>query len=322
MIYLSSSALMVISNDGTKTAFEPEELQTRLINSCIVAGIKDFWLAEDISNAVENALSFQAENGITFSESEINSFIMKILEDTGFPNVADSFKKNNKISNETVKVTLNTIKSLFRSRFGLNEKDVMIVSEKVLKVCEILKIRETQPQLLIELGRHYKNKEIRTPEIKTFVYKNKLVSPWILTNEDIESLLLPETTHFIDNKLINLNGVSGLFPSLKIDIMLEVLAKMYQLEPIITELLLFPCYRQPADAVNEIIKSVTGELKLRNIIPKNKELPVYLRFPDIYRFSKKFLGASYPEGEKFCWDTVAAGFVENLNYHVYVKQTS
>jgi hypothetical protein len=29
MIYLSSSALMVISSDGTKTSFDPEELQTK-----------------------------------------------------------------------------------------------------------------------------------------------------------------------------------------------------------------------------------------------------------------------------------------------------
>ena len=319
MIYLSSSALMVISNDGTKTAFDPDELQTKLINSCIVAGIKDFWVAEDISNAVESALSFQAENGITFSESEINSFILKILEDTGLPSVADNFKKNNKISNEVVKVSLNTIKTLFRSRFGLNEKDVLIVSEKVLTACEILKIKETQPQLIIELGRHYKNKEIKAPEIKTFIYKNKSDSPWILTNEHIESLLSPETSYFIENRLINLSGVSGLFPSIKIDIMLGVLAKMYQLEPVITELLLFPCYRQPADAVNEIIKNVTRELKIKEIIPKNKDLPVYLRFPDIYRFSRKYLGASYPESEKFCWNTVAAGFVEHLNYPVFVK---
>jgi hypothetical protein len=244
---------------------------------------------------------------------------LKILEDTGFPSVAENFQKNNKISNEVVKVCLNTIKTLFRSRFGLKEKDVLIVSEKVLTACEILKIKETQPQLLIELGRYYKNKEIKTPEIKTFIYKNKSVSPWILTNENIESLLSPETSYFIENKLINLSGISGLFPSLKIDILLEKLAEMYQLEPIITELLLFPCYRQPADAVNEIIKSVTKELKLKEIIPQNKDLPVYLRFPDIYRFSKKYLGASYPESEKFCWDTVAAGFVENLNYSVFIK---
>ena len=319
MIYLSSSALMVISNDGTKRNFDSEELQTKLINSCITAGIKDFWLAEDLSNAVENALSFQAENGITFSESEINSFILKILEDTGFPNVAENFKKSNKISSETIKVTLTAVKTLFRSRFGLKEKDVAIIAEKVITACEILKIKETQPQLIIELGRHFKTNEIKAPEFKPYCYKNISSSPWILTVEEINSLLSPETSFFIDKKMINLNGVSGLFPSLKIDIMLEVLAEIFKLEPVITELLLYPCYKQPADAVNEIIKNVGRQLTVKEIISKNKKLPVYLRFPDINRFSKKYLGANCPENDKFCLDIVAGGFIENLNYSVFVK---
>ncbi|MCF7792146.1 MAG: hypothetical protein K9M56_09135 [Victivallales bacterium] len=319
MIYISPSTVMVISSDGTKKAFNSEDLQTKLVNSCISAGIKDYWLAEDISNAVESALSFQSENGITFSESEISSFVLKILEDTGFPSVAESFKKDNKISIDSIIVNLNTLKSLFRTRFGLKEKDMATVADRVLKACKLLKIQEAEPQLLTELGRHYKNKEIRGPEIDTFIFRNSFSSPWILSAEEIESMLSPETIYFIENKLINLNGISSLFPSLKIDISLEPLAEIYKLEPIITELILYPCYRKPCESVNETIKEVSKYLIDKNIISANRKLPVYLRFPDIYKFSEKYLGAGPAGKTKFCRNTVAAGFVENLNYPVFVK---
>ena len=319
MIYLSPSAVMMISGDGSKISFEPEELQTKLINSCIASGIKDYWIAEDISNAVESALSYQADNGIVFSEGEINSFILKILEDTGFSGIAESFKNNNKITPENIDVSFDAIKNLFEARFGLKNKELLTVAEKVLTACEILKMNQTVPSLLIELGRYYKNKAIRTPEINTLLYDKVLCSQWILGDKEIESFLSPETMFFVEKKLFTLGGVSSLFPSLKIDIKLEVLAKIYDLRPIITELSLFPCYKQPADAITEIISKISRHLKLKKIIPEKKDLPVYLRFSDIYHFAKKYLGASSVGEDNFCWNTVAAGFIENINYPVFVK---
>ena len=48
MVCLASSAVMIMAHDGTKRNFEPEELQSRLIHSCLNSGIKDYWLAEDV----------------------------------------------------------------------------------------------------------------------------------------------------------------------------------------------------------------------------------------------------------------------------------
>ena len=319
MINLSSSALMIIGGDGSKKSFDSEELQGKLINSCITAGIKDFWLAEDIANAVESALSFQAENGITFSEAEVNSFILNILEETGYPALADNFKKGNRIAAESVAVNIDSVSSLFKTRFSLPDVDVRKIAEKVIRACDILNIDETNPQLIIELGRHYKNKEVKTPEFKPVYCNNMSNSPWIMTVEDVESLLSADTLYFVNSGFITLSGISGLFPSLKIDIKLEKLAEIFKLEPVITELLLFPCYRQPAEAVNEIIKKINEKLLSEKIISLEKKLPVYLRFIDILSFSRKYLGASSSSTNKFYLDTVAGGFVENLNYPVFVK---
>lgn len=320
MIYLSSSAVMVVNRDGTKTSFDPEELQAKLINSCIASGIKDYWLAEDISNAVESALSFQSENGIIFSDGEVNSFILKILEDTGYPEIAENFKKNNNIIADLIMVSNETVRKLFESRLGLKSKDLNIVSERVLNACDILHIKETEPSLLIELGRYYKTTDIKKPNIDTLRFNGSIAkSPWVLSQDEIHELISQETRFFVQKNVLSISGISNLFPSLKIDIRLEPLAQLYDLKPIITELILFPCYKQSADAVYEIISKSSKILKLKKIIPDDKILPVYLRFSDIYSFAKEYLGARYPEADDFFWNSLAAGFVENINHPIFVK---
>ena len=318
MICLSSSAIMVMANDGTKRRFEPEELQSRLILSCLDSGIKDYWLAEDLTNAVENALLFQSNSGVVFSESEINSFLIKILEDAGYPNIAENFRGKNKIISENIALSYNTVKKLFKTQLGISGDNLTNLSEKVLNACDSIGASSASPSLLLELARHYKKFNIPVPKFKNHNHHSLTQTPWILPFPEILKLLTPDTCELVKSGLIEFSGVSRLFPSIKISLKLQVLADHYNLEPIITELILFPCFDIVIEGINEIIKRINRHFALNEDIKIDKNLPVYLRFSDIYIFSKKYLGVQMPSGEKFCKD-IAIMMADSLKYPVLIK---
>ena len=318
MICLSSPTIMLMGNDGTKHRFDSEELQSRLICSCLDSGIKDYWLAEDLTNAVENALAFQSDNGITFAEGEVNFFLIKILENAGYPNVAENFRRKNKISVENIILSQEAIKKLFKAQLGVKDVDVAHLSEKVLNACDTLSLSDASPSLILELGRHYKNIDISVPKFKNLNFQDISSTPWILPTAQIILLLSSDTKKLVDSSILDIAGVSRLFPSLKINLKLEALAKKYGLEPVITELILFPYFETIINGINEIITRVNRHFELNKEHRTGSKLPVYLRFLDIYGFSKKYLGAKMPGGEKFCGE-IALMIAENLDYPVVIK---
>ena len=309
---------MLMTNNGTQQRFDPEELRLRLVSSCLDSGIKNNWLAEDLTNAVESALAFQVDNGAVFTESGINSFLIKLLEDAGYPNVAENFRRKNRIASENITLSQELVENLFKIQLGTKDDDLAALTEKVLNACESLSLSDTSPALILELGRHYKNVDISVPKIKNLKLQNISASPWILPATEIISLLSSDTQKLIESNIIDIAGVSRLFPSLKINLKLEMLAKHYNLEPVITELVLFPYFDILTDGVNEIITRANRHFALNKDKRIKGDLPVYLRFSDIYSFSRKYLGVSTPGGEKFCRE-LAVMLAENLNYSVSIK---
>ncbi|HJO92859.1 MAG TPA: hypothetical protein QF753_05640 [Victivallales bacterium] len=319
MICLSSSAIMIATNDGTKKAFDSEELQSKLINSCLVSGLKDFWLAEDLANAVENALAYQTDNGVTFSESEINLFLVKILEDAGYPNVASNFKSNNIILAEDVNISVENIYDILKNNLGLKGGDLIKLSKKVYRACDSLEIQNASLSLVIELGRYYRNKNINFSEFSKFGFTNISGSSWILSRKKILPLLDDNINDLLENNMIDISGVSSLFPSIKLSIRMEVLAEYFNLAPILTELVLFPCFDLAIHAVNEIISSIKNYiLSRKEEYGIKQEIPVYLRFTDIHSFVRKYFGIVSPGGEAFCRE-IAVSFAENLKFPVQIK---
>jgi len=318
MICLSSSVVMLRENDGTQKRFEAEELQSRLILCCLDAGIKDYWLAEDLTNAVENALIYQSETGVIFSESEVNTFIIKILEDAGYPNIADKFRAKSDVISDKCKVDIDSIKDLLRLHFGLLGKDLGQLTEMVINALESLSIKSATSCLVLELGRHYRNAKIAVPVYKHLNMENISNSPWVLQRSEIMALLSSNTTKLINLKLIDIAGVSRIFPSLKLNIRLEVLAEHYGLKPVLTELVLFPYFDEVIDSVNEIITRVNRHFSLKEDKFISGNLPVFLRFSDINSFSKKYLDIKFPSSDKLC-KGIAVTFADNLSHHVLLK---
>ena len=85
MIKLSDGAIMLIRPDGSQVEFEADELQSGIIRGCLAAGTRDLWIAEDIALSIEYAMALPGNRGRIFTVSEINSLVIKILEETAIP---------------------------------------------------------------------------------------------------------------------------------------------------------------------------------------------------------------------------------------------
>ena len=94
MIKLSDSSILVVGSDGRAIPFEPEDLQTRIIKACISSGNKDLWIAQDIALSVEFAIVSQSQDSSSsIRASELDSLVAKILEETGYSEVAGKFRQ-------------------------------------------------------------------------------------------------------------------------------------------------------------------------------------------------------------------------------------
>ena len=316
MICLSASAIMILMEDGSKKQFDPEELQNKLTAACRSVGMKDFWLAEDMTNAVENAMHYQSERGVIFTENEINLFVEKMLEQAGFKEVSVRFRLLGKPVDEEKLFSRETISKFLKTNLNFNDEQSLAVAKKLIRACSSLGIKNPPANLILELARYYKSTISVTQKIGPTSSSGAQLSSLILQRKEILPLLSDKTNELIDHGIVDVSGVSTLFPSIKIDIKFEALSKFYNLDGLLTELVFFPCFDIAVVAINEIIPIVKNKLITHKEI--QQEIPVFLRFSDVYPFCKKFFGVEFPEGESLCKE-LALAFTETLKHPVQIK---
>lgn len=306
MIKLSSSTVLIKSRDGTSRAFEPEELQARLVDSCIASGVSEFWLAEDLVNAVETALLAQSDDGVSFfDEAEVSGIVARALDEAGYPEVAEKFRSGGGQNASTENVTGDSLRELFGRRLAVSgaELDELVVA--VMDSCERIGVTDPDHTLLLELGRALKrSKNAPQPaKLSLGIVKNgrdnASSSPWIAVQADIESNVSPKTRLLLGAGALGMDGVSRLFPSIKINLRLAAFTEFLGLDAPVTELALFPRLSSVSKAIDELAAAA------ERLVHSSKEhaeqdLPVYLRFADTPLFVKKFLATDPSNGMLFC----------------------
>lgn len=303
MIKLSSSSIILICPDGSKKTFDAEEIEARIIKSCLSAGIREAWIAEDISLAVEFSLEKLGAAERFFALSEINATVVKVLQETGYPEVAEKFMGENALSELELTVNNKNISDLLSAHLGLNGSALEILSAELLQVFSKLGIHSAAPALFLEMARHYRKASFSIPEKITLpkISSNKK-SPLLISRDDIRLLLSDTAADFLDKGILSFNGVSRLFPSLKIDLKMQLLMRGADLTPPVTELSVLPLLSKLAEAANEIMKRVSEEYK--KLSRDNKDLPFYLFVDDMSLFAKDWLSYDWPDGKAACMEMI------------------
>ncbi len=322
MINLSSSAVITVYEDGTRRNFEFDELQSRLYQSCLSCGINDGSLAEDITLSVEYVLKKISSGGRIFAVSEVNNFVVRMLEEAGYPELAESFSRQNRIQKLDVRPDFNLISGIISGHLAVEGEELQLIVHKVVSSCGILNIDQASPALILELARYYRGKSYDLKTVSLGVPKMKSQSPWCLKREEILSSVSADTMRLISCGAVSTGNVSRLFPSLKIDINLASAAAHFLLDKHLTELAVLPCFRACASGVNEI-SSVSRGLYLNYLNScgsdgAEAQLPVFLRLNEIAVFSETYLDTKWPES-RTCVSEMAAMLAGMLDAGISVR---
>lgn len=322
MIQLSSSAVIVVCEDGTRRSFEFDELQSRLYKSCLSCGINDSTLAEDITLSVEYVLKKISLGEQVFAISEINSFVVKMLEDAGYPEIARDFIRQNKIQKIDIKPDISLVSGIVCKHLAVDGDELDTIVRKVLSSCEMLKIEKGSPSLIIELARYYRERDF---EFKTSEFNMPLVksgSPWCVKTEEIIYSSSLDTRKLTSANMLSVKNVSRLFPAVKIDLSLFEVARFYSLDKPLTELALLPCFRACAAGITEISEisdKLYGAFLAENGFSVHEtRLPVFLRICDAVAFSDVYLDIKWPESGS-CLNDIGALLVSMIDRDISMR---
>ncbi len=302
MIKLADTSIMLTDSKGITSAFDPDRLQSRIIQSFLAAGITEAYLADDISLAVEFSLQKSKRKEKVFTISEINNSVVRVLKDTGFPEIAAIYLRNNICSKMTIDPEFNTIKRLLQKNLGESLNSIDELSGKVLSAAQQLNIKNATPNLFIELAKHYENEDFASEDIEpvsldSWAQDNR----WLVSAKTLQQELAVSARGLIDAKVIRLIGVSSMFPSIRIFFMINEFCRFHGLTGPLTEMVLIPYLFAAGKAIDNCIIT-TEHLALEQA--GQKDLPIFLTIPDMSSFAVQMLDASWPEVEKDCQEMV------------------
>jgi hypothetical protein len=300
MIKLSESSVMLSRSDGSVINFDAGALQTEIIKSFLAAGIRDAWVAEDIVLAVEYALLQSSRPDNLFPLSEVNAAIIKILEETGYPEVADIYRKNNSRLDIEFSPDRDYLNQLISRHLGLTGELLKTVAEKVAGAAAALDIDSAAAVLFIELAKFYKTRLPQAPEIQLVGLSthNAGTARGYVAAAAIEESLSAQSRTVVRDGILRPHGISPLFPAIRMTLKIKLLAEQAELVPPVTELMIIPGFPAPAAAVNDCVK--TAQRLYAESSGETRKLPVYLNIPDMSEFAAGYLDAQWPEGRECC----------------------
>ena len=295
MIKEKSDIIYILHADGTKSVFEPEQLQADIIRSSLQSGLRDAWFAEDISLAIEFALRSTTEQTPTYPETDINSIVIKALEETGYPAVANTYRHLTKTKQTKVASDRKLINEIISRYLQMNGDSGKKCADAVENACNKLGIKQASPFLILELAKYYKDQHTPVREITT-IAKN-ISKQHLLSADEVIKQLDHKTVKLIKNGTLRVNSVSSLFPAVKIDLDFYQFVNGLGLDIPLTEMAIYPFLPLLAESVNDIVTTISS---MRDCTLA--ELPLYLRVCHCSEFAQKVLDSSWPEAEPICQD--------------------
>lgn len=308
MIQLCDNSIMVLQTDGSRCAFDVEELESRIIRSFLATGFRETWVAEDLSLSIEYVLTQSQTGESTYTKADINTLVVKVLEGAGFIDVAEHYRRQNSRYDNEIKPDLMALNRVIGKHLGLSGEHLDTTSSKVQEACKQLGIDSSSPFLILELAKYYKSKvsalklDTPSPSIGPISTDDSVLQ---VSRDTIKSSLSSKTRELIDKKILNVSGISRLFPSVRIEFNIILLIRSTGLIAPLTELAVMPCFKIPADCISEIIsmtRTLYEESTNQNTKSPPVPLPVYLKTIKVKEFSEEYLELGWPESEKTCHD--------------------
>ena len=302
--------IRIQERDGTLSTFSALELQTRLIGTFLASGRRESsYLAEDIALTVEYTLSRLPRPEPVFARGELDAAVIRLLEETGFPDVARVFRKGGAVETTArIAADKETLEKLLR-RFFCPSSDERFdrLLEKVLEAAKKLNISDASPHLWLELTRHYDTQlepepgdgENASPELVT------------LTRDELYSIL-PETARiWVDRDILRVNGVTSIFPCVHFFFMMNGFALDNHLSGTVTELEMEPLLYRAGAVLEESRRNIE-----KRLTSEHAALPCLLTIPDMFDFITEYAGGERTGSESLAAE-LAGALTSGLDCELY-----
>lgn len=307
MLSITDNFLYVIDSEGRQQLFDVDKLKSSLQESFESTGNSNGYLAEDIACAVEAAMAESLRCERIFTQSEVDAAVTRILENAGYADVAQVFRRANSHLYITLDANKSDAASLIIRHLGVQEPLAGKLAEKVVESLRMLNINSASPALYLELARYYEHHAL--PAAAPLAGGEKSVGSKMLLSSAEITRMLPESLKelFLD-KVITLSSISRLYPNFRLSLNLAKLAEKQNLAAPVTELQLAPALYDAGEKAGMFLNLLCEHLQVET-------LPLYLVLTKLDIFAERYLGTSYPEGRLTALD-IASLFRSALGYPV------
>ena len=289
MIQLSNTSIMIFRADGSSVPFDVEEIQTRIIRACIAAGETESWIAGDLSLSVEFALL--STHSRTIRESDLDSMIVRALEDSGYPHVAADYKRSTSTGAVAdVPVNEKTVHAALEPVLSLSGEKLEQIVNKVVQALLGIGFEACSPRLIVELARHYRDSDSEsTPVLSLCPHPLKPGDDvMLLRPSDFHTLASVNLKDLLTGESLRVHGVSRLFAALKVDISLTRFADAMELSKPVSELALLSSWSRLLSAIDELCEKADHFCRSEEL-PATLPLPLCLNFRDALDFAVNYM---------------------------------
>ncbi len=273
-------------SDGGIVPFDPENLLTRLAGAFQSAGQEsESYAADDIVLALEYTLRRAPRPELIFSAGEIDAAVIRLLESSGFPEAARCFRSSG--SGEQLiqlSTTRQTLRDFLSAHLGCSVERLEKIAGKCSEALQTLDIECASLHLILELARHYE-RETAEADLRNAPQSNES-SGKVLTRRDIAALLPPEAAELLKQGVLQISGVSPVFPGIRFYFFMEKFSALHNFSTPVTELELYPELYRTAAVLESARKAVSDALALPS------PPPCLMTIPDMFDFLYRMAGCT------------------------------
>jgi len=284
MVQTVEKRIFIRDTDGGIAPFDPNNLQTRIIGAFLAAGLREeSYISEELVLALEYTLLTSPRPEPVFTQSEIDTSIVRLLENTGFPEVANTYRRSASEQVMRLAVSPEILERLFVTHLGCSAERAANIAGIVAENMKMLQIDAASPHLLLELARHHERDlaaldALPLPEVRSR-------SPQIaLSRDEITALLPPQSRQLVAAGVLRINGITTLFPSVRFFFFLTRFAELHRMGNPVTELEIIPKLYEAGNALESARQAIIAALQ------PEQELPCCLALPDVSDFLEQRIG--------------------------------
>lgn len=244
--------IYIREQDGTRTMFSAGELRDRLL-SCL----GDSGTADDITLALEYSLLNRHDRGaeLVFDRGEMDAAVVRLLEDTGFPEAAELYRNGSQAAEELLKSEGSCIAAFLSRHLSCSGAKFAAVCNEVLGAVRKMEINEASPYLYLELARYFSrqigNGDVRRPD------ELPKLSPEMLAG--LSDKLTPGTEKLRSSQVISIECVAAIFSCVRFYVSMRRFSEYYDVSSPATELLVCPAAEEVSAALEECRANIPVE---------------------------------------------------------------